>query len=329
LVDAGLLSEEDAEDHPEGNVITRAVGHDPADQDGGFVVDVRNHPIAIQAGDSILLCSDGLYDMVSDPDILALVAGRTARAAVDLLVDRANEKDKFGNEPGGYDNITVALMHFGEDVGAGTEFLDADTMKPRLWKGQEAALGGKKSVHSVPPPPAYRPLRSTLVPEETLEDATVTMPEMSSPSAEILQEAGSGGLFASVLPPQTKSEITPTLEVARLRRSNILLLTVVVSLLVFTGVLMVQSGKSDSSTSEPGQAEPGPSSSESEPPSGGGGNPVAPEGAAMQGADDDDSASEPSGEGAVGRDDDDSAAAGTSVDDDDSTSLGSTLGDSE
>jgi protein phosphatase len=329
LVDAGLLSEEDAEDHPEGNVITRAVGHDPADQDGGFVVDVRNHPIALEAGDSILLCSDGLYDMVSDPETLALVAGRTARAAVDLLVDRANEKDKFGNEPGGYDNITVALMHFGEDVGAGAEFLDADTMKPRIWKGQEAALGGKKSVHSVPPPPAYRPLRSTLVPEETLEDATVTMPEMSSPSAEILQEAGADGLFASVLPPQTKSEITPTLEVARLRRSNIILLAVVVSLLVLTGVLIVQSGKSDNSANESGQAEPGPSSSESEPPSGGSGNPVAPEGTAIQGSDDDDSASEPSGEGAVGRDDDDSAAARTSGDDDDSTSPGSTLGDSE
>jgi hypothetical protein len=202
-------------------------------------------------------------------------------------------------------------------------------MKPRIWKGQEAALGGKKSVHSVPPPPAYRPLRSTLVPEETLEDATVTMPEMSSPSAEILQEAGADGLFASVLPPQTKSEITPTLEVARLRRSNIILLAVVVSLLVLTGVLIVQSGKSDNSANESGQAEPGPSSSESEPPSGGSGNPVAPEGTAIQGSDDDDSASEPSGEGAVGRDDDDSAAARTSGDDDDSTSPGSTLGDSE
>jgi len=292
-------------------------------------VDVRNHPIALEAGDSVLLCSDGLYDMVSDPEILGLVAGRTARAAVDLLVDRANEKDKFGNEPGGYDNITVALMHFGEDVGAGTEFLDADTMKPRIGKGQDAAAGGRKSVHSVPPPPAYRPLRSTLVPEETLEDATVTMPEMGSPSAEILQEAGSEGLFASVLPPQTKSEMTPTLEVARLRRSNILLLTAVVSLLVLMGFLLVQSGQSDNSANESGQAEPSPSSSEPEPPSGGGGDSVDPEGTEIQGTDDDDSASEPSVEGAVGRDDDDSAAPGTSGDDDDSTSSRSTLGHSE
>jgi len=235
LVDAGLLSEADAVDHPEGNVITRAVGHDPADLDGGFVVDVRNIPIRLLDGDTLLLCSDGLYDMVPDREILSILGDRSARAAVDLLVDRANETDRLGKEPGGYDNITVAILQFGEDRCSVASYLDEDTLKPGGIP--TPVLGPPVSVHAQSPPLAYQPRRSTLVPEHTLDDATMTLPDDRIDSTE--PGVGTGTAEMKVPRPKAVADFTTpaTLEVARLRRVNVALVLLVVSLLIVLGWL--------------------------------------------------------------------------------------------
>ena len=175
LVDAGLLDPSDAEGHPEGNVITRAVGHDPADVSGGFVVDVRNEPLYLMTGDSLLLCSDGLTDMVGDLEILGLLGGRGAEDASRALVERANACDKSGETPGGYDNVTVAVINVGSDRGAVASILDEDTVE----HGTDS-LGATQPDYALPQFAAdegYRPAYSTLVPDPTLDGVTATLPE--------------------------------------------------------------------------------------------------------------------------------------------------------
>jgi hypothetical protein len=314
LVEAGLLSEADAEDHPEGNVITRAVGHDPADIDGGFVVDVRNTPIQILEGDSLLLCSDGLYDMVPDREILSILAGRTARAGVDFLVDRANELDRFGNEPGGYDNITVAILHFGQDCGSTAALVDEDTLEPQI---DTAASGGAvptASIHGQDPTPAYQPRRSTLVPESTIEDATVTLPDEGITSSE--PGVGTGTVELKV-PRKTslgKTAPTPTIEVQRLRRNNIVLLAAVAVLVITLALIGIwlMTQRSSPSGAGPGPASPTPGVVGDDDDS------FAP----GLTADDDDS----SAPGGVAADDDDSSASGSVADDDDSSAIGKASG---
>jgi protein phosphatase len=100
-IQSGVISPEQARNHPLRNVVTRALGGRT-----DLSVDVRSVPMA--ADDVLLLCSDGLTTMVADPDIERILGesggdiGRAARA----LVDAANEH-------GGEDNITVVLVKFG------------------------------------------------------------------------------------------------------------------------------------------------------------------------------------------------------------------------
>jgi PPM family protein phosphatase len=103
LVRSGRLSPEEAEDHPQRSVITRALGTDPD-------VDVDTFSVAAKPGDVFLLCSDGLTSMVDDETILSEVErGRSdLRGAAKALVRAANRG-------GGEDNITVVFF---EIIGA-------------------------------------------------------------------------------------------------------------------------------------------------------------------------------------------------------------------
>jgi PPM family protein phosphatase len=98
LVRSGKLSPEEAENHPQRSVITRAVGTDPD-------VDVDVFNADAQPGDIFMLCSDGLTDMVDDTTIEELIDRNHADldAATKALVAAANKQ-------GGEDNITVVLF---------------------------------------------------------------------------------------------------------------------------------------------------------------------------------------------------------------------------
>lgn len=108
MVDLGLLSEEEAKHHPQGNIISRALGH-PITSDGvPLEPDVLMHPLELEPGDALLLCSDGLYDLVDDHELLPAVAGLAPDEAAQRLVDLANER-------GGHDNITVTVALYGAE----------------------------------------------------------------------------------------------------------------------------------------------------------------------------------------------------------------------
>jgi serine/threonine protein phosphatase PrpC len=96
-IDAGMISEEEAQSSSIRNLLTRAIGTDPAP-----AVEVHEH--ATEAGDVYLLCSDGLTDMLSDERILEVIGGRsTLTEACDWLIEEANRE-------GGRDNISTILV---------------------------------------------------------------------------------------------------------------------------------------------------------------------------------------------------------------------------
>jgi serine/threonine protein phosphatase PrpC len=99
LLDCGRIDESEAMNHPQKNIITRAVGTAST-----VAVDVL--PFAWHQNDVLLLCSDGLCGYVPDDVIAQIMAenARDAEACAQRLVDAALET-------GGMDNVTVVLVH--------------------------------------------------------------------------------------------------------------------------------------------------------------------------------------------------------------------------
>lgn len=95
MVEAGLISRDEAENHPQANRITRAVG--AMDE---LFVDMDIHEL--QPSDRFLLCSDGLYKDVSEAELAKILKrkGDTAKAAVDLALEH-NARD----------NVTVVTIN--------------------------------------------------------------------------------------------------------------------------------------------------------------------------------------------------------------------------
>jgi serine/threonine protein phosphatase PrpC len=80
LIDAGMLSREEAKDHPDANVITRAVG-------ASENLDVEIAAGDAQPGDQFLLASDGLTRLVEDDELASIISSWPAGEAADTLID--------------------------------------------------------------------------------------------------------------------------------------------------------------------------------------------------------------------------------------------------
>ncbi len=92
----GGISEEEAKHHPDKNIITRAIG---VKED----VEADYYEYALKKGDVILMCTDGLCNMVNEDEIFTIIkSARDIVEAGQLLINRANEN-------GGKDNIGVVL----------------------------------------------------------------------------------------------------------------------------------------------------------------------------------------------------------------------------
>ena len=103
LVKSGEISEEMAVNHPRKNILTRSVG-----MPGTVAVDVSTY--IWQLKDRLLLCSDGLTNMLSEEMIETIVNQEGT------LSDKVTELINQANEAGGADNITVLLIEFKEDA---------------------------------------------------------------------------------------------------------------------------------------------------------------------------------------------------------------------
>lgn len=125
-IEKGILSPELARDHPNVHVIRRYLGSpEPPEPDFRLKLSKEenahraesNQGTSLEPNDVVLLCSDGLTDMVWDDEILKVIqSASTLKEASRALIDLANER-------GGHDNITVVLIGVPAD--------DATKVKPK------------------------------------------------------------------------------------------------------------------------------------------------------------------------------------------------------
>ncbi len=102
LVDAGIIKPDDIYTHPKRNQIYRSLGEKP-------YVEVDTFKVSLQVGDKLLLCSDGLWDMVRDPEIQRVMSTpmpdptKTGKALIQAALDG-----------GGEDNVSVIVVSINE-----------------------------------------------------------------------------------------------------------------------------------------------------------------------------------------------------------------------
>ena len=111
-IEHGIIKPEQARDHPRAHIIRRYLGSKKP-----VVPDLRlrlhpeetgdqttaNQGTQLRPGDQLLLCSDGLTDLVDDDEILAVIQNGVLEESLDQLVD-------MGNARGGHDNITIVTL---------------------------------------------------------------------------------------------------------------------------------------------------------------------------------------------------------------------------
>ncbi len=111
-LEAGLITPDQVKDHPRAHIIRRYLGApvmvspdmniylDPSTPEDDYQL---NQGLILEPDDQLLLCSDGLTDLVEDDEILKMLATIPPEQAVDELIDLANQR-------GGHDNITIVIL---------------------------------------------------------------------------------------------------------------------------------------------------------------------------------------------------------------------------
>jgi serine/threonine protein phosphatase PrpC len=103
LVESGIVRAEDAEKHPQRHILTAALGA------GREVnVDGAGQGVPLQNADDLLLCTDGLWSVVTENELETVVSGYAPAEACAALV-------KLARQRGGPDNITVQVLRVGPE----------------------------------------------------------------------------------------------------------------------------------------------------------------------------------------------------------------------
>jgi serine/threonine protein phosphatase PrpC len=194
---AGLITREQADRHPQRNIITRSLGGMPDLQ-----IDIFEEQV--HSGDSLLLCSDGLSNMVSDQEIGALLGqGRQARAT-------ANELIRLAKQRGAPDNVTAVVLNLLKPArgGCGRLLLTAGILL-----GLGLVIGGlalrvinpaapdespisPQPASASPPSFTASPLHPTALPPPSPSPATVPLLELVWPAEDTSLVAGDTITFA-------------------------------------------------------------------------------------------------------------------------------------
>jgi serine/threonine protein phosphatase PrpC len=98
LVESGIVRAEDAEKHPQRHILTAALGAGTE-----VAVDGAEQGLALQDGDDLLLCTDGLWGVVTEEELAAAAGGNAPAECCEALV-------KLALQRGGPDNITVQML---------------------------------------------------------------------------------------------------------------------------------------------------------------------------------------------------------------------------
>jgi PPM family protein phosphatase len=124
----GLMSRSEAESDYRRNIVTRCIGTHPE-------VEIDRYVWHVVAGDILLVCTDGLVNMVKDAEIREVFRKRATSAEIaSRLVDLANDK-------GGRDNITVIVAHISPTIGHFVGGFFRKQWKRMLWTLLALAFG--------------------------------------------------------------------------------------------------------------------------------------------------------------------------------------------
>jgi protein phosphatase len=175
LIREGKLTPEEAEEHPQRSVITRALGPEATVE-----VDVRS--FRGRAEDVYLICSDGLTTMLSEAELLDVLLSHES------LHDSGEALIAAANTAGGKDNITVVLFRLEEVLSAAERDADGHTTIATLAPAPQAALASQERPD---PPIQYTHLNVALSDEEELA-ATPVIPRSPRRAAPVPSRSRSG-----------------------------------------------------------------------------------------------------------------------------------------
>ncbi len=203
LIDAGQITEEEAETHSYRNVILQALGaHEQ--------VNVEVSGLSLRQLDTLLLCSDGLSGKIHEDEIARIVAAAPdLKSACEELVGLANER-------GGEDNITVVIAQFS---GSGIAPPEREVVEPRIIPRSPSTpeavdlklLDRREVVASGSPRPLSHeavtsespPLASSTTPSAAASETQRQAPPETRPSSEL---AGRRGPITAVFAPEDYAE---------------------------------------------------------------------------------------------------------------------------
>jgi serine/threonine protein phosphatase PrpC len=104
LVESGIVRAEDAESHPQRHILTAALG-----SGNEVAADVSQQAVPLQEGDTLVLCTDGLWGLVNEQEVVNAVNEYEPEACCRALVNMALQR-------GGHDNVTVQVIRVGADA---------------------------------------------------------------------------------------------------------------------------------------------------------------------------------------------------------------------
>ena len=169
-LDQGQISAQQAALDPDSSVLTRSMGTKPSVKADVF------SPLRLADGETVLLCSDGLTDMLPDQEIAGMAVKGAPNQATGRLIKAANQR-------GGFDNISVVVAQVGEKKAMGAADLVAGLgrmveQRKTLWMGLGAAL-----LIALMAMVGWMMYGSNNSPEPTLVAPIVTEPSVTEPSA--------------------------------------------------------------------------------------------------------------------------------------------------
>jgi serine/threonine protein phosphatase PrpC len=211
-IDHGLIRPEQADMDPNRNVLTRSMGSGPQVQVDLFP------PLQLIEGDTLLLCSDGLTDMLDDTEIARLVNGGSPKRIAQRLIAAANRS-------GGLDNISVVMARFGKKK-APTRSGLVDRIQHMSSRQRRILLAGIvlvaaalcamavlgfsmfRSPKSTPTPTPVATIATT--PTATLTEPTPA-PPTAQPSETLATSQATSTPAPTITPTPTRKPPTPTL----------------------------------------------------------------------------------------------------------------------
>jgi serine/threonine protein phosphatase PrpC len=202
LEDSGRIGEMEAMRHPKRNEINKALGFDPYVHQKADYIDTGSSPFL--PGDLLLLCSDGLTDMINSQEIVAILTGDgSLREKTDALIAAANNA-------GGKDNITVVLVQNNRQRSTHEATKPVQKAEEKLLKpDQKPKSAGKKEPVTIRPSrteegrdveiPTATENNTTVVSDQVINEETPSRSAWNPGTAIIVLGIVCAGLLAALI----------------------------------------------------------------------------------------------------------------------------------